>query len=184
MAGAVACLVAVCCGVAIAAGVSINLPFSGDGNTINGCYSNGGALKVLTPTATTCPGGYVPIHWNVTGPKGDQGIPGIQGTQGPKGDTGATGRGITGSHLVIATSATDASNLHFATASCPAGEHVTGGGGRILGLIGLGNAAANVLQDSSPQADRSGWNVEAFWNGSDPIQSWGVSAYAICAQID
>jgi len=73
-----AVVVAVSCGVALAAGFT--LPFSGDGNTINGCYSSGGALKVLTPSAPTCPSGYVPIHWNVTGPKGDtgqQGIPGI-----------------------------------------------------------------------------------------------------------
>jgi hypothetical protein len=32
--------------VAFAAGVAVTLPFSGDGNTINGCYSSGGALKV------------------------------------------------------------------------------------------------------------------------------------------
>jgi hypothetical protein len=43
-------------GVAWAAGVT--LPFSGDGNTINGCYSSGGALKVLTPSSPTCPTGY------------------------------------------------------------------------------------------------------------------------------
>jgi hypothetical protein len=67
-------------GIAVAAGVT--LPFSGDGNTINGCYSSGGALKVDTPSAPTCPTGYTPITWNQTGP---------QGPQGPKGDTGATG---------------------------------------------------------------------------------------------
>jgi hypothetical protein len=39
-------------GIAVAAGVT--LPFSGDGNTINGCYSSGGALKVLTPSEQRC----------------------------------------------------------------------------------------------------------------------------------
>src|SRR5436853_103594 len=43
-------VIAVSCGVAIAAGVSVSLPFSGDGNTINGCYSSGGALKIKTPS--------------------------------------------------------------------------------------------------------------------------------------
>ncbi len=85
-------------GAAWASGVT--LPFSGDGNTINGCYSSGGALKVLTPSSPTCPSGYVPIQWNQTGPQGPQGPAGPQGPQGPQGpagpagpqgDTGATG---------------------------------------------------------------------------------------------
>jgi hypothetical protein len=76
-------------GVAWAAGVT--LPFSGDGNTINGCYSSGGALKVLTPSATTCPTGYTPIQWNQTGPQGPVGPQGPAGPQGPQGDTGSAG---------------------------------------------------------------------------------------------
>jgi hypothetical protein len=74
---------AIGCGLALAAGVA--LPFTGDGNTIAGCYSSGGALKLRTASEPTCPKGYVPIEWNVTGPKG------AQGPQGPAGPTGATG---------------------------------------------------------------------------------------------
>lgn len=70
-------------GLALAAGVS--LPFTGDGNTIAGCYSSGGALKVRTPSEPTCSKGYQPIAWNVTGPEGPQ------GPAGPQGETGATG---------------------------------------------------------------------------------------------
>jgi hypothetical protein len=76
-------------GVAWAAGVT--LPFSGDGNTINGCYSSGGALKVLTPSAPTCPSGYTPIHWNQTGPQGPAGPQGSQGDTGPAGPPGPAG---------------------------------------------------------------------------------------------
>jgi hypothetical protein len=76
-------------GAAVAAGVT--LPFSGDGNTIQGCYSSGGALKVLTPTQPTCPDGYSPIHWNVTGPQGPKGDVGPRGPAGPQGPRGATG---------------------------------------------------------------------------------------------
>ena len=48
--GSAVAIVAVLCGVALAAGVAVTLPFSGsDGNTIKGCYSTGGSLKVLTP---------------------------------------------------------------------------------------------------------------------------------------
>lgn len=81
---------AVCCGIALAAGVQ--LPFSGDGNTINGCYSSGGALKLLTPSEPTCPKGYSPITWNQTGPQGPagtNGTPGVIGAQGPVGPSHA-----------------------------------------------------------------------------------------------
>ena len=44
---------AIGCGLALAAGVA--LPFTGDGNTIAGCYSAGGALKLRTASEPTCP---------------------------------------------------------------------------------------------------------------------------------
>ena len=72
-------------GTAVAVAAGVTLPFSGDGNTINGCYSSGGALKVLTTTQPSCPDSFSPIHWNVTGPQGPA------GPQGPKGDTGPQG---------------------------------------------------------------------------------------------
>jgi hypothetical protein len=77
---------AIGCGLALATGVV--LPFTGDGTTIAGCYSSGGALKVRTASEPTCPKGYLPIEWNVTGP---QGAEGVQGPAGPAGATGATG---------------------------------------------------------------------------------------------
>jgi hypothetical protein len=70
-------------GLAYAATATV-LPFIGDGNTIAGCYSSGGALKVRTPAEPTCPKGYAPIQWSVTGPQG------AQGPQGPQGPTGTT----------------------------------------------------------------------------------------------
>jgi hypothetical protein len=93
-------VVAVCAAAGVAIADGVTLPFSGDGNTINGCYSNGGQLKVLTPTQSTCPPGMTAIQWNMTGPQGAQGDTGPQGPQGdtgamgpqgPQGDTGAAG---------------------------------------------------------------------------------------------
>lgn len=82
--------------VSVAAATPLGLPFGGeDDNTIYGCYSSGGTLKVLTPDQPTCPKGYTPIHWNVEGPQGAPGAPGpqgpqgIQGIQGPQGPSGA-----------------------------------------------------------------------------------------------
>jgi hypothetical protein len=78
-------------GVGMAAAGVVSLPFSGDGNTINGCYSSGGALKVLTPSQPTCPDGFAPIHWNVTGPPGAPGADGAAGPPGPPGGGGSNG---------------------------------------------------------------------------------------------
>ena len=83
-------------GVAAAAGV-VTLPYSGDGNTINGCYSPGGQLKLVTAKHTTCPSGMTPIHWNVTGPQGPAGTNGtngntiLSGTTAPASTLGAVG---------------------------------------------------------------------------------------------
>ena len=83
-------------GVAAAAGV-VTLPYSGDGNTINGCYSPGGQLKLVTAKHTTCPSGMTPIHWNVTGPQGPAGTNGtngntvLSGTTVPASTLGAVG---------------------------------------------------------------------------------------------
>ena len=88
-AAALAVAVTIATGIAAAAGVT--LPFSGDGNTINGCYAAGGALKVLTPDAPSCPTGFTPITWNQTGPQGPRGATGPQGPVGPAGPPGPQG---------------------------------------------------------------------------------------------
>ena len=72
--------------------VLVGLPFGADGTTIQGCYSSGGALKVLTPSEPSCPKGYTPISWGVTGPAGPQGPQGLQGIPGPQGAAGPQGR--------------------------------------------------------------------------------------------
>jgi hypothetical protein len=76
-------------GIAVAAGAT--LPFSGDGNTINGCYTPGGELKLLTPANPSCPGGATAIRWNATGPAGPTGAAGPTGPQGPQGEQGPQG---------------------------------------------------------------------------------------------
>lgn len=125
--GLTGAIIAACCGVAVAAGVA--LPFSGDGNTINGCYSSGGAIKVLTPGASTCPSGFTPIAWNQTGPqgpkgeKGDQGVQGIQGIQGVPGTNGTNGTNAT-VDVHQASNGTDAGPL---SVSVPAGSYLVFG---------------------------------------------------------
>lgn len=115
-------------GIAAAAGV-VTLPFSGNGNTINGCYSPGGQLKVLTPKQSTCPGGMTPIQWNITGPQGPQGIQGPQGPRGPAGPQGIEGpagpQGAQGPQGPRGATGPAGTNVAAGT-SCPSGEFVTG----------------------------------------------------------
>jgi hypothetical protein len=156
---------AIGCGLAVAAGVS--LPFTGDGNTITGCYSSGGALKVRTPSEPTCPKGYQPISWGVTGPQGPAGPQGPQGPQGAQGPQGPAGtiaslqvrRVASGDVSIGVYGEADASVM------CPAGSLVTGGGGDPLDA---------TLVWSIPEGN--GWKVRA----SAGIFGGQVRAVAMC----
>lgn len=142
LAAAVVVVGSISSGVAIAAGVQ--LPFSGDGNTINGCYSASGDLKLLTPKSPICAKGTVPLSWSQTGPAGPRGEKGETGARGDKGDTGATGAtGSTG-----ATGATGPKGDKGDTgATGPQGPPGPSGGGsltEINQLAGLGCSASGV----------------------------------------
>lgn len=115
------------CGLALAAGVT--LPFTGDGNTIAGCYSSGGALKVRTPEEPACPKGYATIEWNVTGAQGAQGTTGPQGPQGPAGPPGPAAT-IDSFRTFKVEVSKDVGIFGFDSveAQCPAGSIRTGGG--------------------------------------------------------
>ena len=122
-------------GVAVADGVT--LPFSGDGNTINGCYSSGGALKVLTPSAPTCPRGYTPIQWNQTGPQGAQGTQGPAGPQGPIGPQGPAGPSGASTMWAVSNSGVrgvlnNTSGQVFESFTLPAGNYVISGQGTFI----------------------------------------------------
>jgi hypothetical protein len=85
-------------------GLAVGLAFAaipGPNGVIQGCYDNGGNLRVVD--ALPCSKGWKPLPWNqqgiqgVQGVKGDTGIQGIQGVKGDtgaKGDTGTSGLGV------------------------------------------------------------------------------------------
>jgi hypothetical protein len=153
--GAAAAVIAIGgAGVAAAVAAGVSLPFSGDGNTINGCYSAGGALKVLTPTQPTCPAGYIPIQWNVTGPAGPQGPQGPQGPPGPKGDPGSTP--TLSVHRVLGPEVTiPAGTVRGLTATCSGSDLATGGG------FNVGSSIDIVASEPDPN-DAQSWFVIAF----------------------
>jgi len=185
-------LVTLGAGTGIAAAVGgVTLPFSGDGNTINGCYSPGGQLKVLTSHQTTCPDGMTPIQWNVTGP---QGVPGPQGIQGPKGDTGATGavgatgpQGIPGPQGIQGPKGdTGPAGTNVAAGeTCPTGEFVIGfsSAGDVTCAATTTTTAAACPANSqltfktigSPSGDFAGLQ---YWPGGTETQS--VPGYPNC----
>jgi hypothetical protein len=120
--------------------------------------------------------------------------PGVQlrGPQGPRGLRGESGKdGSDGATKVV----TRRGNLHYvnadqtasASASCGAGERVTGGGF----TIGIGNVRDVVVSrsgptptpDGGPIDNPTGWSVTALNQDVDKndIEPYDLYAYALCA---
>lgn len=108
------------------------------------------------------------------GPAGAPGAPGATGAAGPAGPAGASG--VSGLEIVMVSSANDSYGLKVATASCPTGKRVIGGGGRLVGAPGF-----VALDESYPlgttQYRAYGTEINATAN------NWRVDAFAICALI-
>jgi hypothetical protein len=146
-------LVAVALVVAVGVGSAIAIiPNQG---TYYACLTKGtGAVTVINYPKVKCAAGTRLIKWNAKGPAGPQGVQGpqgAQGPQGPKGDQGPAGPadwnaipnkpagfadgvdndGVTGVKLtrVVGTTVNvPAGQVGQATATCPVGARVTGGG--------------------------------------------------------
>jgi hypothetical protein len=158
-------IAAVTCGLAIAAGVT--LPFTGDGNTISGCYSTGGARKLRTPAEPTCPKGYTAIEWSVTGPQGAQGPQGPAGATGPQGPPGPAAT-IDSFRTFEVEVSKDVGFFNFgsAFAECPPGSIRTGGGVFVTD---------GDIKASEPSGD-NGWKASA----STGVFGGYVHAIAVC----
>jgi hypothetical protein len=77
------------------------------------------------------------------------------------------------------TSVSDASDTKAVTAFCPTGKEVLGGGVRLNG------ASAKVIPvESSPNASAHvGWTASAREIEGGTIESWSVTAFAVCAEL-
>jgi hypothetical protein len=183
-------------GTLAAAGVGYAAIPGGADGVIHGCYqkpgllANDGALRVIdTEKGQSCRANELAVDWNQKGPKGDagpqgakggpgpqgpKGDPGAQGVQGPKGDTGAQGPqgdpgAVRGYQIVRVTS-----QGGVASAQCPDGQKVLGGGGS----AGLDDALAS----SAPSSDESSW-VVVRQVLHPPIEG-SMAAWAICANVE
>jgi hypothetical protein len=113
------------------------------------------------------------LTWNITGP------PGPQGPQGPAGPQGAQGPpGVSGYEMVIKAVRVGPATTNTATAWCPSGKKVLGGGAFTDGMY---------LENSRPVLDgqgNHGWEVSAHhgWTPGAPF-SKNLLAYATCAKV-
>jgi len=113
-------------------------------------------------------------------PAGQQGPAGPAGPQGPAGPAGPAGQnGVAGLEIVHSTTAIDSDGEKTATATCPAGKKVVGGGGYAAGFLSYPDQLALV---ANFPPNTTSWRVvgqetTAFAGG------WLVRAYAVCAAI-
>ena len=146
-----------------------------DGNgVIHGCRKNtDGSLRVIdTAKTSTCPNGYTSLDWSQTGPQGPAGPAGPAGPTGPAGPAG-----VSGWEIVTVLTAIDTSVTKAATAYCPPGKVVLGGGGF------TGSDAAAVTNSFAQHGDGQpgrAWEMTATKLVNDGA-SWRLVVQAICA---
>lgn len=106
------------------------------------------------------------------GPRGRPGPQGPRGAQGPKGPEGEPGA-IALDYVKSGPFSNDPAKQSLGEATCPGGEHVTGGG-----VIANGGFGQQGLNSSFPTLDGTGWRVFVD-NYTGQLQTFSV--FAICA---
>lgn len=129
------------------------------------------------------------------GLKGDTGLTGLQGSVGPKGDMGAPG--MTSTQIIIGSPVSVTSNPAaategnlIATATCPLGKSVLGGGAKYSMANGSDNSnafsnaiyndSAHITQSFPSSIDTWQANVEYYITPRATVDLL-LTAYAICA---
>ena len=106
-----------------------------------------------------------------TGPKGDKGE---RGEKGGKGDTGISAYEVVG----LASPTSNGYKTLSASAKCPDGKKLLGGGGYVSPS---GEPAA--IWASWPDTGRNQWTVSARQYAADTQTYWGLYVMAICAKV-
>lgn len=101
-------------------------------------------------------------------------------TKTAKGANGAPGKdgqdGVSGWQLVVGAWSGDSEAARTATATCPAGKNVVGGG---YEAGDISNAREIVVLSSYPSASDT-WTVTAISDATNGDKSFSIRAYAIC----
>jgi hypothetical protein len=167
---------------------------------ISGCYHKAsGALRVINAeSGETCnANSELPISWNEAGPKGTTGPRGSTGPQGPTGDAGASG--VVGYAMVVADGSSnipgvavgshpstdlDAQKTQTATAYCPEGKKVVGGGVDVSFAPGI---TLNASYPQNPWGATGPTEQDGGWTGVATIDTtgrlWNIKVYAFCASV-
>jgi hypothetical protein len=106
----------------------------------------------------------------VVGPQGDPGLQGDPGPQGPAGLSGVEVVTADGNVIIISP------GISSATASCPEGKVVLGGGvamGNLFGSVNSQSVRTSAPVTTSPQ----GWHGELE---ADVTDDWQARVFAIC----
>jgi len=131
-------------------------------------------LKVKDGTLTASDFAVGQLPAGPQGPKGDAGAAGAQGAKGDKGDPGLPGAagapGVSGYVVVMSPAVYITGTGGHATADCPAGKKVVGGGFSTVN---------GSVYASGAKADGSGWLVAALPGG----QTTTLVAQAICVSV-
>lgn len=155
-------------------------------NTINACArSSTGALRLMPGGG--CLASEQAVSWNVTGPQGPPGDPGAPGPPGPPGDPGPPGPpGPPGTGFTLSYPSTTVQNpaadqyghsgINSGEAACDSGNHVLGGGVRLV-------TTNQSLSGSYPSDGTGSFNPgQAGWTGT--VINRGLSStftvFAIC----
>ena len=150
---------------------------------IHGCYDDRSGKLRVTDTEDgdprSCGDNETPLNWNRVGPQGPTGATGPQGIAGPAGPQGPPG--LSDYVRVASNAPSSGADTKSATAECPDGTRVLGGGGLIASPAGEHQIGV-FTHDSFPRSAPDGWTVgarETVENGA----VWGLTAYAICAAV-
>lgn len=132
-----------------------------------------GVLRTLTAGQPKCLGREKALRWNTSGPRGPRGRTGATGPLGPQGATGPQGPPGLSDYQVVEGDDTSVPALGTATATadCPVGTSVLGGGVESTGT------GTRVI-DSFPSSQ--GWEAGL---SNTSVSGATVNAYAICAAV-
>jgi len=148
------------------------------GGVVHGCYTkSGGALRVIDDSVTNCKSTETSLTWNQTGPKGSTGARGVTGDTGATGPAGSAG--ASGYQVVVVDSSNDTSDYKTATAICPAGKQILGGGAGVFWHVGDPTPHPKLI---SSFIFNGGWYGEADDGGAGA--KWYLEAQAICATVN
>lgn len=206
-------VLAVAAGALAVAGVSYAFIPDSSG-VIHACYDKvSGQVRIYDSQngkPKGCGSGEIAITWNQRGPSGPSGPAGASGPSGPAGPSGATGpsgasgpAGPASSQVVYDSSTTycfefiggeppcdPATTDLDASASCPTGTTLFGGGGEVQAYQGFSSdgvpGAPNfAIVSSTPfftgTGSGNGWSVIARILSHDEENSYVVRAYAVCS---